>query len=200
MKLRKLKAWHCTKQRQTTLDLRNINVAINNELFWKYYRSAKSFKVSELIQPWLGMLKLIFFVTPKSDRIALLRKIKDIRTLLYTSVLYYQCYILPFMNYCNLTWGSCNQENIDRIEKFQRCVTRRLNMKKKIVMVYKSLHGFSPLTRKKPLIIQTHTHGWWSTTSSVLFLNGGKTEFHRKVFSFIAAKQWNALPNYCFQV
>lgn len=72
----------------------------------------------------------------------------------------------------------------------------RLNMKR-LVMVYKSLHGLAPSYMKEMFEYthDVHTYGLRSTTSSGLFLTGGKTEFHRKRFPHIAAKQWNALPN-----
>ena len=208
----------CSKQRQTTLDSRNLNVTMNNQLLGS--TTSEKLLGVRIDANLTWNVHIDYVCNTISNRISLPRRIKryiDIPT----SVLYYKGYILPVMEYCNLVWGSCNQGSIDRIEKLQKCVARiilgakyderssdlftrlgwqtfcqRIDMKR-LAMVYKSLHGLAPPYMKEMFgyTHEVHNYGLRSTTSSGLFMTGGKTEFHRKRFSYIAAKQWNALPN-----
>lgn len=111
----------CSKQRQTTLDSRNLNVTINNQLLGNT-TSEKVLGVRiDANLTW--NVHIDYVCNTISNRIALLRRIKRYMDT-PTCILYYKGYILPFMEYYNLEWGSCNQGNIDRIEKLQKCVAR----------------------------------------------------------------------------
>ena len=63
-------------------------------------------------------------------------------------------------------------------------------------MVYKSLNGKTPSynTDMFTTLDKIHTHSLRSTTACNVFLEGGRTDYHKKRFSYLAAKEWNQLP------
>ena len=67
---------------------------------------------------------------------------------------------------------------------------------KRLIMVYKALHGQTPsyITDMFTPLNEIHEYSLRSTSSRNVFLEGGNTEYHRKSFSYLAAKEWNQLP------
>lgn len=155
-----------------------------------------------------------------STRLALLRRIKQFIDI-PTRILFFNGYILPFLNYCNLVWSSCTRSNVIRIEKLLKSAARiildatydersedlfsKLGWKtfsqslkqKRLIMVYKSLNGLTP-PYMRDMFEYTHSvhdHGLRSTSSLALYMSGDRTDFNNKRFSYIGAKEWNDLPN-----
>ena len=139
------------------------------------------------------------------------------------TMLYYNGYILPIFDYCSSVWGTCNGTFLHRLTRLQKSAariilnaTRKINWplqqiklvnrgkaysKQKISYgIYsKALHGLAPqyLTDMFQHISNVHDHSLRSTTHNNLYLDGGKTQFHNKGFSYIAGKEWNALSVEC---
>ena len=156
-----------------------------------------------------------------STRLALLRRIK-----LYidvpTRILYFNGYVLPYFDYCSLIWGTCTLGNIERIEKLQKSAARIIldasydvrtadlyrvlgwdsftvrQKRKQAIMMYKSLNGLAPSYMKDMFTFnnEIHSHHLRSISSDNLYLQRGRTEVHKKRFSYIGAKVWNELPDY----
>ena len=134
--------------------------------------------------------------------------------------MFYNGYILPISDYCSIVRGTCSHSDLQRLIRMQKTATRIilsagyhqrshaifnvLNIdgldvrirKKRLTMVYKSLNELA-LTYMEEMFTfnrNTHSHSLRSTTENKLYLSGGKTEYHRKKFSYLAAKEWNELP------
>ena len=58
-----------------------------------------------------------------TSRLALLRRIKPYVDF-HTSILYYNGYILPILDYCSIVWGTCNEGNILRLLRLQKTAAR----------------------------------------------------------------------------
>ena len=105
----------CSKQRLNTLLVNdNINVYIGGT-------QLESSKLEKLLGvridanlTWQDQVDHVCKMV--GSRLGLLRRIKkyiDIPTI----ILYFNGYILPYIDYCNLICGTCSQGNNDRIEK-----------------------------------------------------------------------------------
>ena len=66
---------------------------------------------------------------------------------------------------------------------------------KRLTILYKCLNGLAPnyLRELFQFISDTHTHGLRSSTSNSLFVKGGKIEYHKRRFSYLAARDWNEI-------
>ena len=153
------------------------------------------------------------------SRLALLRRIKQYIDI-PTCILFFNGFILPYIDYCSIIWSSCTRGNIERIEKLLKSAARiilnasydersmdlfsklgwytfeqRLK-RKRLHLVYKALNDLCPHYMKDMFQYTSDVHNYAlrSTSSSGLFLSRGDTEFHKKKFSYISAKEWNDLP------
>ena len=156
-----------------------------------------------------------------SSRLAVLRRIKQYIDV-STCILFFNGFILPYIDYCSLIWSSSNKGNIERIEKLLKSAARiilnasfdersvdlfsRLGWftfeqrlkRKRLHYVYKTLNDLCPSYMKDmfQFTSNVHSHVLRSTSSSTLFLSRGNTNSHERKFSFIAVREWNALPPY----
>ena len=157
-----------------------------------------------------------------NNRLALLRRIKPY-TDISTQILFYNGYVLPIFDYCSTVWGSSSVGNFSRLQRLQKMAARiilnasfenrsselfkALNWKsidvllrsKRLCMVYKALNGLTPqyITDMFRFSAEVHQRALRSTSNNNIFLTGGRTEYHNRKFSCIAAKEWNQLPNEC---
>ena len=123
------------------------------------------------------------------------------------------------LDYCSLIWGNCNKGQEQILIKLQKAAARIImnatfndrsddmfrNLKwktfpnklreKRLIMIYKSLHNEAPsyITDMFTPVECVHGHSLRSTTAGDLYIHGGKTEYHMKRFSYLAAKEWNQL-------
>ena len=153
-------------------------------------------------------------------RISLLRRIKPYIDV-PTCKLFYTGYILPFIDYCSLVWGTCSQSNLNRIYKLQKSAARIIMSasyttstrdlfdllgwdtpsqriyKKRMTLVFKALHDTAPTYIKEllPSVSSIHGRALRSSSSNNLYVEGGKSAIHKKRFSYLAPTEWNHLPN-----
>ena len=68
---------------------------------------------------------------------------------------------------------------------------------RRLFMLYKSLNGLAPqyLRDLFQYTHNVHTYCLRSKTSNHLSVNGGRTEYHKRRFAYIASREWNELPN-----
>ena len=134
--------------------------------------------------------------------------------------LFYQSYILPFIDYGSNSWGSTSITNIERINKLQKRAARIIlkadfttpsadmfqrlgwmSVKHRIdynksVMTYKALHNLTPsyisdlLTPKA----QINNRTLRSSEDGSLAQPKARTAFYTGSFTFSAPKLWNSLP------
>ena len=209
----------CSKQRQHTLSEADSLNAYFNDTKLKNTQQEKLLGVRiDSNLTWKEQIDYVCKIV--STRLALLRRIKQFIDI-PTRILFFNGYILPFFNYCNLVWSSCTRSNIMRIEKLLKSAARiildatydersedlfnKLGWKtflqslkeKRLIMVFKSLNGHTP-SYMRDMFKYTHSvhdHGLRSTSSQTLYISGGRTDFNNKRFSYIGAKEWNDLPN-----
>ena len=178
-----------------------LGVWIDDKLNWEYHIN-------------LEMCKLI------GARLALFRRIRSYLDVT-TCKLYYNGYILPLMDYCSLVWGTCSDHNLNRIYMLQKSAahiilesyrytstellfnqlgwehpSKRI-YKKRMILVFKALNGMAPsyLTNFFKNVNPVHSYTLRSLSTNNLFLERGTTEMHRKRLSYLAANQWNNLPD-----
>ena len=68
---------------------------------------------------FVGINILIMFLKPATHISYLLTRIK-IYLSLQNRILFYNSYILPYLDYCCIIWGSCNSLSRDKLIKFQK--------------------------------------------------------------------------------
>ena len=66
---------------------------------------------------------------------------------------------------------------------------------KRLTILYKCLNELAPeyLRELFQFTRDTHTYRLRSSTSNGLFIKGGNTEYHKRRFSYLAAKDWNEI-------
>ena len=131
------------------------------------------------------------------------------------SILYYNYYIKPHLEYCCTIWGQCNKSDTDAIIKLQKQATRlildadrcapsaplftQLNWHtfedithyRKALMVFKALNNQSPTYLPhlfQPACTNTH-HSLRSKTSNKLYI----PKAHHKILRYNGPKVWNSL-------
>lgn len=157
-----------------------------------------------------------------SNRLALLRRIQPYIDL-NTKIIFYNGYVRPILDYCSIVWGTCGANDLQKLLHMQKAAARIITNSgryesstelfkmlkwhpvdtqiriRRLIMMYKTMNGLSPnyLTQLFNFTHEIHNHNLRSTTQSNLYLKDGKTEYHKRRFSFIAAKEWNSLPAEC---
>ena len=93
--------------------------------------------------------------------------------------------------------ASYEERSTDLFNKLGWCTFDQRSKYKRLCMVYKSLNGLGPQYMKDMFQYtrDVHSHALRSTSTSMLFLTGGRTDFHKRRFSFIASKEWNDFPS-----
>ena len=134
-------------------------------------------------------------------------------------LLFYNCYILPHLNYCCSVWGNCpaNQQNrITKLQKRAACLILDADLSilssdlfKKLkwlpfpkyveyqqsVTVYKSLNELNPHYMNKLFSYtqENHSYGTRNATSSLLALPKCNKSIGQKCISYSGPKVWNGL-------
>ena len=154
-----------------------------------------------------------------ASKISLLRQLSDY---VPTEVqkLFYQGYILPYIDYGSITWGSAAGIHIERLSKLQKRAARIIlhaefdtpspqmfqqlgwlsvpNRIKynKAVLTYRALNDMTPEYISKLLkpMSQTHTLNLRSSNNGSLYVPKANTTLYSGSFSCSAPKLWNALP------
>ncbi len=166
---------------------------------------------------------ILYLVKVINSRIALLRRIRSFLDK-DTCLLYYNGYILPVMDYCSVIWGTCGEGNIQKVIRLQKSAARvilgdrylqlrsadifdllewdtidKRIREKRLTIMYKCLNGLAPdyLTESFQFTRDTHSYGLRSSTTNGLFIEGGRTNYHKRSFSYTAAYDWNQLPPEC---
>ena len=153
-----------------------------------------------------------------SSKISLLRQLA---TYVSTHIqkVYYQRYILPYIDYGSVTWGSASATNIERISKLQKCAARiilradydtpsvdmfsqlgwlsipdRLKYNK-AVLTYRAINNLSPeyITQLLKPVSEIHTLNLSSENGS-LYVPKARLALFDGSFSCSAPRLWNALP------
>lgn len=134
--------------------------------------------------------------------------------------LYYQSYILPYIDYGSVTWGSTTGANIERLAKLQNRAARiilradfdtpsvemfnrlgwlsvpdRLKYNK-ATLTYRAINNLSPeyITELLKPISEVHTLNLRSSTNGSLYVPKARTALYDGSFSCSAPRLWNALP------
>ena len=154
-----------------------------------------------------------------SSKISLLRQLA---TYVPTHIqkVYYQGYILPYIDYGSVTWGSASVTNIEHISKLQKRAARiilRANYDtpsvdmfsqlgclsildrlkyNKAVLTYRAINNLSPeyITQLLKPVSEVHTLNLRSSENGSLYVPKARTALFDGSFSFSAPRLWNALP------
>ena len=138
---------------------------------------------------------------------------------LKTRILFYNAYILPYINYCCPVWGNCSIAQQNRLVKLQKMAARlimdedfsvpsqSLFTKLKWLpfpkyvqyhqakMVYKSLNNMCPsyMNDMFSYIQDSHGYNTRNASSSLLAMPKTHKSIGQKSFSYAGAKVWNNL-------
>ena len=154
-----------------------------------------------------------------SSKISLLRQLAAYVPT-HAQKLYYQGYILPYIDYGSVTWGATSNANIERLSKLQKRAARiilhadfttpsafmfkelgwlsvadRLTHNK-ATLIYKALNNQTPeyiSDLLKPMS-EANTRNLRSTENGSLFVPRSRTSLHKGSFSCSAPRLWNSLP------
>ena len=154
-----------------------------------------------------------------ASKISLLRQLSEYVPV-ETQKMFYQGYILPFIDYGSVTWGSAAGTHIERLSKLQKRAARIiLNAEfnapseqmfnelgwfsvpnrikyNKAVFTYRALNNLTPeyiSTLLKP-VSQVHSLNLRSAENGSLFVPKSWTAMYDGSFSCSAPRLWNALP------
>lgn len=153
-----------------------------------------------------------------SSKISLLNKIK-IFLPTHIRQLFYNAYILPYIDYCSSVWGNLSKNNSDRIDKLQKRAARIIldcdmsvpsefmfsSLKwlsfinrvkyQKCILMYKIISNQTPDYLKLPNEATNH-YNLRSQSNQNLFVPRPKTNFYKNSFHFSAVNAWNELPSH----
>lgn len=154
-----------------------------------------------------------------SSKISLLRQLA-IYVPTHVQKLYYQGYILPYIDYGSVTWGSSSGTNIERLAKLQKRAARiilhadydtpsvemfsklgwlsiqdRLKYNK-AVLTYRAVNNLSPeyITQLLKPVSEVHPRNLRSSENGSLYVPKARTALYDSSFSCSAPRLWNALP------
>ena len=139
---------------------------------------------------------------------------------LHSRKLFFNSYILPYMDYCCTIWGNCNNELLDVFLKFQKRAARIILDKttdtpsqdlftelkwmtfaerieyKKAILVYKSLHNTCPEYMKQKFTYPDTNiyHSLRSLENEELKVPKPNLEFFRKSLTYSGPAIWNKIP------
>ena len=154
-----------------------------------------------------------------SSKISLLRQLpKYVPTNVQN--LYYQGYILPYIDYGSVVWGGASSTNIERLTKLQKRAARiilhadydtsshqmfkelrwlsvpdRLKYNK-AVLTYRAVNNLSPEYISKLLkpMSEVHNLNLRSSVNGTLYAPKSRTSLYDSSFSCSAPRLWNTLP------
>ena len=154
-----------------------------------------------------------------SSKISLLRQLAAYVPT-HAQKLYYQGYILPYIDYGSVTWGATSNASIERLSKLQKraariilhadCTTPSAFMFKelgwlsvadrlthnKATLIYKALNNQTPeyiSDLLKPMS-EAHSRNLRSTENGSLIVPRSRKSLHEGSFSCSAPRLWNSLP------
>ena len=134
--------------------------------------------------------------------------------------LYYQGYILPYIDYGSVVWGAASSTNIERLTKLQKRAARiilhadydissdqmfkelrwlsvpdRLKYNK-TVLTYRAVNNLSPEYISKLLkpMSEVHNLNLRSSVNGTLYVSKSRISLYDGSFSCSAPRLWNALP------
>ena len=139
-----------------------------------------------------------------------------------TRKLYFNAYILPYLDYCSTIWGNCGNELLDKLIKFQKRAARLILDKdlttpsselfqqlgwmrfdervkyRKCMLMYKSLNHLAPtyLSNKFTYTYDIHSLNLRSAANHTLYIPKPNLEIYRKSLSYSGPKIWNTLPEH----
>ena len=191
-----------TRQRLNTIDNTSIDNVSKQKLLGIY--------IDENLT-WYTHIDHLFSLI--SSKISLLRQLSDY---VPTEVqkLFYQGYILPYIDYGSIIWGSATGNHIERLSKLQKCAARIIlhanfiapsapmfqelgwltisNRIKynKAVLTYRALNNMTPeyISNLLKPISQTHTLNLRSSTNGSLYVPKPRTALYSGSFSCSAPK------------
>ena len=121
-------------------------------------------------------------------------------------ILFYNSYILPYLEFCCIIWGNCSSTLEDKLVKFQKRAARvildcdfytpssELTYKKAMLM-YRIINNICPdYLKKLCLIYLLHIMSTWSTNYNQLYMPKPNCELFRKSFMYSGSAIWNSLP------
>ena len=135
--------------------------------------------------------------------------------------MFYQGYILPFLDYGSITWGSTSGANIERLLKLQKRAARiilkanfntpstlmfqelgwlpvenRINYNK-APLTYKALNNMTPgyITNLLKPMSQAHSLNLRSAANGALYVPKARTTLYTRSFSCSVPRLWNSLPH-----
>ena len=133
---------------------------------------------------------------------------------------FYQVYILPFIDYGSVTWGSASASHIERLTKLQKraariilrtdfntpseqlfkelgwsSVSNRITHNK-AVLTYRALNNLTPeyITHLLQQMSQVHSLNLRSSDNGSLYVPKSRTSLYSGSLSCSAPRLWNALP------
>ena len=154
-----------------------------------------------------------------SSKISLLRQLSEYVST-DTQKMFYQGYILPFLDYGSITLDSASGANTERHLKLQKCETiiildadfnepstlmlqelgwppvgSRINYNKAI-LTYKALNNMTPeyITNLLKPMSQAHSLNLRSAANGALYIPKARTTLYTRLFSYSVPRLWNSLP------
>ena len=205
----------CTRQKRMNLDS-TLKIKIDDD----YLENSKSEKVLGVtIDESLCWTEQVDKTCKKI--IFNLHTLKEIKKNLPVKerLLFYNCYILPHLNYCCSVWGNCPANQQNRVTKLQKRAAHLIldadlsipssDLFKKLkwlpfpkyveyqqsVTVYKSLNELNPHYMNKLFSYtqENHSYGTRNATSSLLALPKCNKSIGQKCISYSGPKVWNGL-------
>jgi hypothetical protein len=176
-----------------------LGIHIDQHLTWDHHIH----KLSVILSSKLRLFRRLRFLLPQTTR-----------------KLFFNSYILPHFNYCDIIWGSCNATLMDSIFRLQKQAARlilnadtterssvlfaklkwqplrqRIDMHKAVV-VFKILNGMAP-TYLSDLFTNTHTihsRSLRSSSHNNIYPPRPRLELFKNSFAYTGSILWNALP------
>ena len=152
-----------------------------------------------------------------SSKVALLQRLKKIVPIETLKQLY-DTIVLPHFDYCDIIYGQCSDENLEKLQKLQNRAARILTgsgpqehredmftklkwlslanrqQLHKCVMVYKALNGLAPPYIRDSFVSNSQVHSYRTRNCNKLNIKPYKKEYYAKSFEISGARTYNNLP------
>ena len=199
-----------------TKNLHSLNLSIDNNQI----EQVKSIKfLGVILNDTLTWSNHVDYIIAKvSKNIHLMRRLSWFlpRSAL---MLFFNSYILPSFDYCDVIWHGCTKSDCDRLETIQNFAAKSILRKKSSSSstAARETLGLSTLKRRRELHLSYHTfksvknlhpnylsnlftplRHCYNTRSSelnLLSIPRMRTSLGQRSFSFAGAKSWNSLPS-----
>jgi hypothetical protein len=158
-----------------------------------------------------------YMCTKVRQRLGVLRRIRDYLDE-ETALRLYNALVMPLIDYCDVTYSTCNSKCLKKIERLMlrggRIVLnvpydtpsivvlhrlKWLTFKErtdyhKCIQMYKCLNSLSPAYLSD--MFEQVNHGYSTRNSCNLKISQCKTQMGQRTFTYIGATLWNSLPRY----